>query len=79
LILPGPFDLAHRCCHRHGWHVGTPHSIWRDDFEAFGPDRWTEIDPAWAAPELDLGDGRRLVLDAPDPFPEEEWAVAGVN
>jgi hypothetical protein len=56
-----------------------PHAIWRDDFEAFGPDRWTEIDPAWAAPELDLGDGRRLVLDAPDPFPEEEWTVAGVN
>ena len=30
-------------------------------------------------PELDLGDGRRLVLDAPDPFPEEEWAVSGAN
>lgn len=56
-----------------------PHAIWRDDFEEFGPDRWTEMDPAWAAPELDLGDGRRLVLDAPDPFPEEEWSVAGVN
>jgi len=56
-----------------------PHAIWRDDFEEFGPDRWTEADPAWAAPELDLGDGRRLVLDAPDPFPEEEWAGAGVN
>jgi len=56
-----------------------PHAIWRDDFEEFGPDRWAEIDPAWAAPELDLGDGRRLVLDAPDPFPEEEWVVAGGN
>ena len=56
-----------------------PHAIWRDDFEDFGPDRWTEVDPAWTAPELDLGDGRRLVLEAPDPFPEEEWAVAGVN
>lgn len=33
----------------------------------------------WAAHELDLGDGRRLVLDAPDSFPEEEWSVAGVN
>jgi hypothetical protein len=52
---------------------------WRDDFEEFGPDRWTEIDPAWAAPELDLGDGRRLVLDAPDPFPEAECSVAEVN
>jgi len=30
-------------------------------------------------PELDLGDGRRLVLDAADPFPEEEWAVSGAN
>jgi len=56
-----------------------PRAIWRDDFEEFGPDRWTEADPAWAAPELDLGDGRRLVLDAPDPFPEEEWAVSGAN
>jgi len=33
----------------------------------------------WVAPELDLGDGRRLVLDAPDPFPEEEWALSGEN
>ena len=56
-----------------------PHAIWRDDFEEFGPDRWTEGDPAWTAPELDLGDGRRLVLDGPDPFPKEEWAVVGVN
>jgi hypothetical protein len=40
-----------------------PHAIWRDDLEEFGPDRWTEADPVWAAPELDLGDGRRLVLD----------------
>lgn len=56
-----------------------PHAIWRGDFEEFGPDRWAEMDPAWAAPELDLGDGRRLVLDGPDPFPEEEWAVSGVN
>jgi|GEM_PF-873912 len=55
------------------------HAIWRDDFEEFGPDRCAEMDPAWAAPELDLGDGRRLVLDAPDPFPEAEWSVAGVN
>jgi len=30
-------------------------------------------------PELDLGDGRRLVLDAPDPFPEGEWALSGEN
>jgi hypothetical protein len=41
--------------------------------------RGFKADPAWEAPELDLGDGRRLVLEAPDPFPEEEWAVAGVN
>jgi hypothetical protein len=40
---------------------------------------WIADDPAWTAPELDLGDGRRLVLDGPDPFPEEEWAVVGVN
>jgi hypothetical protein len=45
----------------------------------FGPDRWTQVDPAWAAPEFDLGGGRRLVLDSPDPFPEEEWVVVGVN
>jgi hypothetical protein len=56
-----------------------PHAIWRDDFEEFGTDRWTEVDPAGAPLELDLGDGRRLVLDVPDPFPEEEWAFAGVN
>ena len=31
-----------------------------------------------AAPELDFCNGRRLVLDTPDPFPEEEWAVAGL-
>lgn len=37
------------------------------------------MDPASAAPELDLGDGRRLVLDAPDPLPEEELVVAGAN
>jgi len=30
-------------------------------------------------PEFDLGDGRRLVLDAPDPFLEEEWVVSGAN
>jgi hypothetical protein len=35
--------------------------------------------PVWAAPDLDHGDGRGLILDAPDPFPDEEWAVAGVN
>ena len=56
-----------------------PHAIWRDDFEEFGADRWAEVEPAWIAPELDLGDGRRLVLDAADPFPEEEWAVSGAN
>ena len=56
-----------------------PHAIWRDDFEEFGPHRLAEADPAWEAPELDLGDGRRLVLDAADPFPEEEWAVSGAN
>ena len=27
-----------------------PHAIWWDDFEEFGSDRWTEADPAWAAP-----------------------------
>jgi len=78
-----------------------PHAIWRDDFEEFGPERWTGGEPDWDChgaiahangeatpqvaaktahpPELDLGDGRRLVLDAPDPFPEEEWAVSGAN
>lgn len=55
------------------------HAIWRDDFEKLGPVLWTEIDPAGGAPELDLGDRRRLVLGAPDQFPEEEWAFAGVN
>ena len=56
-----------------------PHAIWRDDFEEFGTDRWTEAESAWIAPELDLGDAPRLILDAPDPFPQEEWAIAGVN
>ncbi len=78
-----------------------PHAIWRDDFEEFGPDRWTEAEPVWDChgaiahangeatpqvaaktahpPELDLGDGRRLVFDGTDPFPEEEWAVSGAN
>lgn len=56
-----------------------PHAIWRNDFEDFGLDRWAEAESAWIAPELDLGDGRRLVFDAPDPFPEGEWAVARVN
>jgi len=56
-----------------------PHAISRDDFAAFGPNRLAEVKHAWEAPELDLGDGCRLVLDAPDPFPEEEWAVAGLE
>jgi len=30
-------------------------------------------EPAWEAPELDLGDGTVLVLDAGDPFPPDEW------
>jgi len=55
------------------------HTVWRDDFEELPPDRWTEGEFAWEAPELDLGDGRRLVLDAPGPFPEEEWAACGAN
>jgi hypothetical protein len=37
------------------------------------------MDPAWAAAELDLCDGRRLVLDAPAPFPQEDWVVSEVN
>jgi len=38
-----------------------------------------------AAHPLDLdrsgkpGDGRSLVLDASEPFPEEEWALSGAN
>jgi hypothetical protein len=58
-----------------------PQAIWRDDFEEFGPDWWTEADPDpdRAAPELDLGDGRSRVLDGADPFPEEEWMVSSVN
>lgn len=59
--------------------VVPPHAIWRDDFEEFGLDRRAEADPTWEAPELDLGDGRRLVPDVPDPFPEEEWAVRQSN
>jgi hypothetical protein len=39
-----------------------------------------QVAPKAAHPlELDLGDGRRLVLDSPDPFPEEKWAVSGAN
>jgi len=82
-----------------------PHAIWRDDFEEFGPKRWTGGEPVWdchgaiarangeATPQVALkaahppefdrsgkpGDGRRLVLDAPDPFLEEEWVVSGAN
>lgn len=57
-----------------------PHAIWRDDFEDFGPNRWTGVNPAWEAPELDLGDGRRLVPASSDPFRAEEWVVSsGVN
>lgn len=56
-----------------------PQAIWRDNFEGFEPERGTEAEPVWEAPELELelelGDGRRLVLDASDPFPEEEWTI----
>lgn len=52
-----------------------PHAIWRDDVEELGPDQWTEADAVREAPEFDRcgdpSDGRRLVLDAPNPFPEE--------
>ena len=81
-MLPDPIDMVADClgvtcpCERI---EAPPHAIWRDDFEEFGPDRWAEADTAWEAPQLELGDGRRLVLEAPDPFPEEEWAVAGLN
>lgn len=34
----------------------SAHAIWRDEFEEFGPDWWTEVDPAWPAPRLELGD-----------------------
>jgi len=56
-----------------------PHAIWRDDFDESPPDRWADAEPIWEAIELDLGDGRSLVLDASDPFPEEEWALSGAN
>jgi hypothetical protein len=56
-----------------------PHANWRDKIEEFCPDRWTEVDPAWASPKLDLGDEHRLVLDRRDPFPKEGWAFSGVN
>jgi hypothetical protein len=56
-----------------------PYAIWWDDFEKFGPDRWSISQDEWEAPELDLGDGRHLVLDSPNPFPKEEWLVSGVN
>jgi len=39
-----------------------------------------QVAPKAAHPiELDLGDGRRLVLDASDPFPEEERVVSRAN
>jgi hypothetical protein len=56
-----------------------PHAIWRDDFDESPPDRWADAEPIWEAIELDLGDGRSLVLDASDPFPEEEWVVSRAN
>jgi hypothetical protein len=31
------------------------------------------------APELALGDGQVLVLDADDPFPEDEWPIDKAN
>lgn len=49
---------------------GPPDAICLDDFDDFGAERWTEADPTGDAPELDLGDGRRLVLDAPNQFSE---------
>lgn len=56
-----------------------PHAIWSDGSEDFTSDRWNEGEPVWDVPELDLGDGRRFLLVAPDPFPEEEWALFGAN
>ena len=38
-----------------------PHGIWRDDFEEFGPDRLTEADPDWAAPELARSGKQRTI------------------
>ncbi|MCC6881982.1 MAG: hypothetical protein WBE58_14505 [Verrucomicrobiales bacterium] len=42
-------------------------------------DWWRRDEASGDSPELDFGDGHRLVLNAPDPFSEEEWAVAGAN
>ena len=48
----------------------------RNPFRWSRPERAGEIDPAlWRAPELPLGDGRILVLDA-DPPPTEEEQIA---
>ena len=48
---------------------------WRDEIEAPAEIWWSGEEPAWAAPELDFGDGRVLVLDASDPFPADDLPV----
>jgi hypothetical protein len=49
---------------------------WSDDFEAPPADWWHgENDAEWQAPELDLGDGRVLVLDGTNPFPVDDCPV----
>ena len=48
-----------------------PQAVWQDDFEAPPMHWWMDELPTWEAPELDLGDGRVLVLDATDPSPAD--------
>ena len=59
----GPLDLP-------------PQWGWSDDLQAPTINWWMEDEPPmWEAPELDLGDGRVIVLDATDPFPADDCPV----
>jgi len=48
------------------------HWGWSDAKELPPPEWWAGDETAWKAPELDLGDGTILVLDAGAPFPPVE-------
>ncbi len=48
---------------------------WSDEIGPPPEDWWIGDESVWAAPELDFGDGRTLVLDAGDPFPMDNLPV----
>ena len=56
-----------------------PQRGWSDEVEPPPEEWWLGEEPAWEAPERALDEERTLVLDADDPFPEDEWPVQGAN